>query len=218
MQDLPDRLAPPIGHQPTLVFSVLLVFHVFAGMTCVATGALAALSPKRRGRHPVLGRVYFGALAVVFVTATGMSLLRWSEDASLFVLGTLAFVCAVLGLAARRQRWHGWTTAHILGMSSAYVVLLTAFYVDNGPRLPLWQLLLSVAFWIGPTLIGVPIIVRALARHTRVRRDVCELLPLWRRRPRGALSRSPEALINQGNPAPTTFRPGRRRKGMSCSR
>ena len=86
MQDLLDRLALLIGHQPTLLFGVLLTFHVFAGMTCVASDAVAALSPKRRGRHPVLGGMYFWALAVVFVTSTGMSVLNWSEDAYLLLL------------------------------------------------------------------------------------------------------------------------------------
>jgi hypothetical protein len=176
MQALPDTLAPIIGHHPSLLFSVLLVFHVFAGMTCVASGAIAALSPKRRGRHPTLGLVYFWGLAVVFVTSTGMSALRWSEDAYLFVLGTLAFGCALLGYTARTQRWRGWTTAHVLGMGGSYVVLLTAFYVDNGPRLPVWKELPTVAFWIVPTLIGAPIVTRALMRHTNARRDLHELL------------------------------------------
>ena len=181
MQDLLDRLTPLIGHQPTLLFGVLLTFHVFAGMTCVASGAVAALSPKRRGRHPVLGGMYFWALAVVFVTSTGMSVLNWSEDAYLLVLGTLAFGSALFGRTARRQRWPGWTTAHIIGMSASYVVLLTAFYVDNGPKLPLWRELPTIAFWIGPTLIGAPIVARALARHARVRRDLRALAQLWHR-------------------------------------
>jgi hypothetical protein len=175
MQDLADRLGPLIGHQPTLLFSVLLVFHVLAGMTCVATGAATALSPKRRGRHPVVGRVYVWGLATVFVTSSAMSALRWTEDAYLFVLGTLALGCALLGLSARRRRWRGWTTAHILGMSGSYIVLLTAFYIDNGPRLPFWNQFPAIAFWIGPTLIGVPIVLRALRRHAVVRRDLREL-------------------------------------------
>jgi hypothetical protein len=170
MNDLPDRLAPLIGHQPTLLFSALLVCHVFAGMTCVATGAAAALSPKRRGRHPAFGQVYFWGLAVVFVTSTAMALLRWSEDAYLLVLGTLAFSCALFGVAARRQHWRGWTTAHVLGMSGSYIVLLTAFSVDNGPRLPLWKELPPIAFWIGPTLAGAPIVARSVAPHARFAR------------------------------------------------
>ena len=168
MQDLPERLAPLIGHVPTLLFSVLLVPHVFAGMTCVASGAVAALSPKRRGRHPLLGGVYFWALAVVFVTSTGMSVLNWSEDAYLLVLGTLAFGSALFGRTARRQRWPGWTTAHIIGMSASYVVLLTAFYVDNGKNLALWKELPEIAFWFLPSAIGVPLILYVLCRHPLV--------------------------------------------------
>jgi hypothetical protein len=176
MDELPDLLAPLIGHQPTLIIGVILVFHVFAGITCVLTGAAAALSPKRGGRHPILGRIYFSALAVVFVSSTAMALLRWREDAYLFVLGTLAFSSAAIGFTARRQHWPGWTTAHVVGMGVSYVVLLTAFYVDNGPRLPLWKELPPAVFWILPSAIGLPIIARALARHTHVQRDIHALL------------------------------------------
>jgi len=52
-------------------------------------------------------------------------------------------------------------------MSISYIVLLTAFYVDNGPRLPLWQLLPPVAFWVGLACMGVPLLVRSLRRHGR---------------------------------------------------
>ncbi len=52
-------------------------------------------------------------------------------------------------------------------MATAYVALLTAFYVDNGPHLPLWDRLPTFAFWLLPSAIGAPIIVRAVmrARH-----------------------------------------------------
>ena len=36
-------------------FHLLLTVHIAAGLTCVVTGAVAALSPKRPGRHPRLG-------------------------------------------------------------------------------------------------------------------------------------------------------------------
>jgi hypothetical protein len=39
--------------------------------------------------------------------------------------------------------------------------LLTAFYVDNGPHLPLWQLLPPIAFWTLPSLFGLPLLLRA---------------------------------------------------------
>lgn len=47
----------------------------------------------------------------------------------------------------------------------SYLTMLTAFYVDNGPRLPLWELLPPAVFWFLPTAAGIPLIARALARH-----------------------------------------------------
>jgi hypothetical protein len=35
-------------------------------------------------------------------------------------------------------------------MGSSYLGLLTAFYVDNGPQLPLWNRLPDWSFWILP--------------------------------------------------------------------
>jgi hypothetical protein len=40
---------------------------------------------------------------------------------------------------------------HISGMGASYVLLLTAFYVDNGKNLPLWRELPQWAFWILPS-------------------------------------------------------------------
>jgi len=165
-------MAPLIGERPSLVFSGLLLLHVPAGLTCAVTGATAMISRKRAGRHPRFGTVYYGGLAVVFATATAMSGLRWPEDAHLFVLGALSFGLGSVGYFARKLRWRGWTTFHVTGMSLSYIVLLTAFYVDNGPRLPLWNQLPTVAFWLGPALIGFPLLAWALRRHTRVLGDL----------------------------------------------
>ena len=51
------------------------------------------------------------------------------------------------------------------GMGLSYVIMLTAFYVDNGKSLPLWNQLPPIAYWVLPAAIGVPLIVRALRRH-----------------------------------------------------
>lgn len=165
MSTLIDLLTPLVGERPSVAFAALLVCHVPAGVVCVVAGAVAMLSPKRRGRHPRFGTVYYAALAVVFVTASAMAFLRWSEDAYLFVLGTISFGSGSAGYLARRVRWRSWMRFHILGMGLSCVVLLTAFYVDNGPRLPLWNQLPVVAFWTVPSLIGVPLITRALVRY-----------------------------------------------------
>lgn len=166
MSALRDALSAAIGERVSLAFALLLVCHVLAGLTCVITGPVAMTARKRKGRHPRFGTTYYWALSVVFVTATGMAGVRWQHDAYLFVLGSVAFAVASVGYAARRIRWRGWTAFHIGGMSVSYIVLLTAFYVDNGPHLPLWNRLPAIAFWIGPSLIGLPLVVRALLRHT----------------------------------------------------
>ena len=104
-----------------------------------------------------------------------MAALRWAEDRYLFLIGAVAFGTATVGYLARRRRWRGWRYVHIPGVGLTYVALLTAFYVDNGPHLPLWDRLPVLAFWVGPSLIGVPLILRALARHrpaARVTRTV----------------------------------------------
>jgi hypothetical protein len=55
------------------------------------------------------------------------------------------------------------------GIGASYILMITAFYVDNGPNLPLWRELPPLVFWILPTLIGAPILINALLRHPLVR-------------------------------------------------
>jgi hypothetical protein len=64
MQDLADLVSRLVPGAPNLSvpFAVFLLLHVPAGITCVVTGAVAAASPKRRGRHPRFGTVYYCAL------------------------------------------------------------------------------------------------------------------------------------------------------------
>ena len=147
------------------IFLGLIGVHVFFGLACVITGIVAMLSDKRAGRHPTFGTAYYWCIAAVFVTATTLSAMRWAEDYDLFILGALSFFSATLGRTARRRRWHNWATVHISGMGMSYVLLLTAFYVDNGKNLPLWRYLPPLAFWLLPSAVGVPLIGWALLRH-----------------------------------------------------
>jgi hypothetical protein len=55
-------------------------------------------------------------------------------------------------------------------MGTSYILLLTAFYVDNGKNLPLWKELPQIAFWLLPSAIGAPIILYVLRRHPAIRR------------------------------------------------
>jgi hypothetical protein len=88
-------------------------------------------------------------------------------------LGTCSFALASAGRLARRRRrtWRfpgGWAVSHITGMGGSYIVLLTAFYVDNGKNLPLWRDLPHSTYWLLPSAVGIPIVVRALRRHRRL--------------------------------------------------
>jgi len=154
---------PIPSNDPPFLF--VLAVHVLAGISAVIFGATAMLSPKRFGRHPWSGRIYYWSLAVVFVSMTILSMMRWAEDWYLFVLGFLSFVAATLGLFARRRLIAHWVIVHIVGMGNSYILLLTAFYVDNGKNLPLWRDLPVLAYWIAPSAIGMPIICWALVKY-----------------------------------------------------
>jgi hypothetical protein len=145
-------------------FHLLLAVHIAAALTCVVTGAVAALSPKRPGRHLRLGTLYYRSLCVVVASAAWLAALRWPQDAYLLVLGTLSVAAATLGRTARRRRWR-WIGLHLAGMSASYILLLTAFYVDNGKHLPVWRSLLYLAYWLLLSAVGLPLVARALARY-----------------------------------------------------
>jgi hypothetical protein len=151
------------------VLLAIVAFHIFVGLICVLSGAVAMLSPKGAGRHPRFGKIYFWALAIVFVSATVLAATRWADDYHLFILGAASFGFALFGRSARRRLWPNWPRWHIAGMGMSYVLLLTAFYVDNGKNLPLWKELPVWSYWALPALVGAPIIIWALLRHPVVK-------------------------------------------------
>ena len=163
-----QQAAGPIPPGSTTVH-LLPAVPIPAGLTGVVSGATAALSPKRPGRHPRLGALYYRSLMVVVASAAWLAALRWPQDAYLLALGTLSLAAATLGRTARRRRWQWrrwrWIGLHLAGMSTSYILLLTAFYVDNGKHLPIWRTLPHQTYWLLPSAIGLPLIARALARH-----------------------------------------------------
>jgi hypothetical protein len=148
------------------VFLAFLAVHVIAGLTAVITGAVAALGRKGSPRHIRAGRWFYGTITVVFATATALSIMRWRQDYYLFLIGAIAFTAATIGFQHRRRHRPG-DTGHITGMGIGYTAMLTAFYVDNGPHLPLWDRLPTLAFWLFPSVIAAPLIARAVIRHGR---------------------------------------------------
>lgn len=150
------------------VFLSMVAIHVVLGLCCVVSGAFAMLSVKGAGRHPKAGIVYYWSLAALFASAAVLSMMRWSEDYHLFILGALAFGTGYIGRLARRRRSVRSLRLHIAMMGCSYIVLLTAFYVDNGRQLPLWRELPDWTFWVLPALAGAPLMFWALLRHPRL--------------------------------------------------
>ena len=153
------------------VFLIVVGFHVPVGLVCVVSGAVAMLSAKRPGRHPNYGTIYFWFLLMLFASATLLSIMRWGENYQLFALGALSFASAWLGRTALRKRWRYWVRLHITGMGLSYILMLIAFYVDNGKQLPLWKDLPHFTYWLLPLALGLPLMIRALLRHPLARKS-----------------------------------------------
>jgi hypothetical protein len=156
-----------------LSFFLPLIVHTLAGLTTVITGIVAFSMPKRQGRHPRWGERYLWAYTLVFLTATILSVERWSVDAYLFFIALVGYGFALGGYMAsrfRREPWlmrllgRHWVIAHIVGTIGSYIVLLTGFYVDNAHLIPLLNHLPQLTFWVLPTVIGIPFIVRSISR------------------------------------------------------
>lgn len=143
--------------------------HIPLGIACVVVGAVAMLSEKRRGRHSEFGTIYYWCLLALFASATFLSVMRWADNYHLFALGALSFASAWLGRKALRERRRYWARLHIAGMGLSYILMLIAFYVDNGKQLPLWKELPHFTYWLLPLAVGLPLIVRALLRHPLAR-------------------------------------------------
>ena len=166
MSRLTDAPIPllPAGEHLTTAFTVLLVVHILAGLTGVIVGAVAAVSRKRRGRHPGSAPSTTPGLGrFPYRDGDGRAALGGGPPPGRAGDGVLR---RCVGRLCRAQiRWTGWLGYHIVGMGLSYIVLLTAFYVDNGPRLPVWDHLPAITYWMLPSLIGVPVMIRAVRRY-----------------------------------------------------
>jgi hypothetical protein len=156
-----------------LSFFFPLVVHTLAGLTTGITGVVTFSVPKGPARHHRWGTRYLWAYTVVLLTATVLSIQHWPADAYLFGLAVLGYSLALGGYSARRFRqtpWlhhllgEWWVIAHLSGMIGSYVVLWTAFYVDNAHLFPGLNRLSTLTFWVAPTVIAVPFLVRSITR------------------------------------------------------
>ena len=120
-------------------------------------------------RHPRNGTIYFWCLAAVFLSSSSLAAVRWASDYHLFVLGALSFAAACLGRQARRSRWPHWVRLHITGTGSTCVFPVDRVLLGQRQEPAALKDLPSVAYWLLPAAVGIPLIVRALLWHPLLR-------------------------------------------------
>ena len=153
------------GPAPFLPITPLIATHVVAGLAAVVAGALAMLVTKGGLRHRRAGMTYLIAVTILMLTGSVLAVEGFAARRHLLFLGIATFALAAVGYAMRLRRPRQWKAYHLLAMGMSYIVMLTAFYVDNGPRLPLWWRLPNWMLWLLPSLVGFVPLLRAWRRH-----------------------------------------------------
>ena len=126
---------------------------------------MAMLAEKTSIRHKRNGNIYFWSISFSFLTIIILSLMRWPHNVHLLTIGVLTFCLTFSGRKLARAKSKYWTRVHTICMGLSYVFLLTGFYVDNGKNLPFWKMFPVWFFYVFPSLVGIPIIVKALLIH-----------------------------------------------------
>jgi len=137
--------------------------HATAGGLGLLLAVPVILAPKRRGRHPVLGRIYAISAGVLCLTAFGLVAYDPAHLVGLAVLGVLTAVWVGGGVWLARRRPvlrgapHAWRLWHLNLMGSSVISFVTAFLVQLTQG--------SLAAWIAPTVVGSLIIATANRRE-----------------------------------------------------
>lgn len=93
----------------------LLILHVIAGVTTFVTGVIAMVTPKRLKWHKPTGKVFYGAMWAVIVTAFILCIIKF--NVFLFMVGLLVFFTNTTGFRfmafyrgrATKPDWKDWT-------------------------------------------------------------------------------------------------------------
>ena len=152
------------------VFVGIVVVHILISLVAVVTGALAMFAHKTSLRHKKNGNIYFLSMSFAFITVVILSLMRWSHNFNLLVIGILAFSTTVAGRTFAKTKRNGWALLHLIFMGASYILLLTGFYVDNGKNLPFWRTLPHWSMYVFPSIVGIPIIIRVMMRHPLIKK------------------------------------------------
>lgn len=146
-------------------FLAFVILHILISMVAVVTGLFAMFTRKTSTRHKRSGNLYFWSMALAFITVVILSVMRWPHNIHLLIIGVLAFGTTYTGRKLVREHGAHRFRLHTICMGLSYIFLLTGFYVDNGKNLPFWRMFPQFFFYIFPSLIGIPVIIRVLLKH-----------------------------------------------------
>jgi uncharacterized membrane protein len=170
MMETTDLFGIPIPSRDP-VFLAFVVVHIAISFAAVISGLLAMLSEKTSSTHRINGRVYFWSISTSSVTVAILSLMKWPDNIHLLIIGLLTLSLTVVGRQLSKIKSVRWTRLHTICMGLSYVLLLTGFYVDNGKNLPFWRMFPLWFFYVFPSGVGIPIIIRVLKTHPLNRRQ-----------------------------------------------
>ena len=148
----------------------MIVAHAALGTALLVVGFLALRAPKRRNdRHGRLGTAYF--LLLVTCLPLGMVIGARHAGLSAFEIATPpTLVMGIAGWIAKRrrpQRFLGqpWIVGHVSGMGGSYIGVVTASAFQTLGRIAPDSAVAAIVIFALPTLIGSPLIARAIAQR-----------------------------------------------------
>jgi len=168
MEEQTDLLGIPIPSTDK-IFIAFVIVHILISLVAVVTGVLAMFAEKTSVRHRRNGSIYFWSISFSFVTVLILSMMRWPHNIHLLTIGTFTFCLTYLGRTMAKSKRNDWTRLHTICMGLSYVLLLTGFYVDNGKNLPFWSMFPEWFFYLFPSLVGIPVILKVLTSHPLTR-------------------------------------------------
>jgi uncharacterized membrane protein len=144
-------LAAVTANALLLMFAVFAFFLVFGGVRAIGF---------RRGRRP--SRVDDAVVVLTAVFSLGLFARGvWTADITSLFFGVLGSLLALREWRRLRDPGTDWLVAHLTSMGAAYIATATAFLAVNLAFLP------QALVFVGPTLLGLPLLFRAASRHAR---------------------------------------------------
>jgi hypothetical protein len=173
LQEGTDLLGIPLpSDEPFFVF--MIIVHIALSLVAVISGIVAMFKEKNALGHATFGRIYYWSICLAFATVIILSIVRWPHNIHLLSIGIATITLVLIGRNLAKTKKKNWARLHTISMGGSYILLLTGFYVDNGKNLPFWSQFPQWFFWVFPSLVGIPIILRVLRKHplTQMRSEI----------------------------------------------